>query len=108
MTGRRRPGAPRGRDRRPAAETLELRLVEAERPRLTLGRVAGQMLGGLVRQTGIAPYRVEVVERATGRVLATEPVDGTEGQARERLALMRDDLDALDDRAFLRKWRRHP
>jgi hypothetical protein len=82
--------------------------VQAERPRLTFGRVAGQVLGGFVRQTGIAPYRIDVVERATGRVIAAEPVHGTEGQARERLALMRHDLDALDDRSFLRKWRRRP
>lgn len=91
-----------------AAGTLGLRLMAAERPRPTLGRLAGQLLGGLVRPGDTAPFRIEVVELRTNRILAVEPVNGTESQAHERLALMRIDLDRLDDRAFLRRWRRRP
>lgn len=110
MTTRRRP-RPRSQgaaSRGMAADTLGLRLVRVERAPLTLGRVMGQMLGGLIRQTDGAPFRIEVVELRTDRVLAAVPVRTGESGAHEQLALMRNQLDTLDDRTFLRRWRRRP
>jgi hypothetical protein len=106
MSARRRPAPLRQRTNGMAAETLGLRLVRRERPPLTLGRVMSQMLGGLVRQADVAPFHIEVVERRTDRVLAAVPVNAGESRAHEQLALMRNELDTLDDRAFLRRWRR--
>jgi hypothetical protein len=88
---------------------LELRLARTERPRVTAGTVASQMLGAFVRRRSFAPYRVEVLERERGHLVAAEPVDGSKSDAHQVLALMRNDLDALDEREFLRRWgRRRP
>jgi hypothetical protein len=108
VTTRRRPRPRSAPTSGAAAQTLGLRLVRVERPKLTLSRVMGQMLGGLVRQSDVAPFRVEVVELSTDRVLAVQPVNGTEGQAHEVMALMRNELGTMDDRTFLRRWRRRP
>ena len=69
-----------------------------------MGQLAGEMMGGLRRQRGRAPFRIEIVELATERVVGQVHVDGPEGEARGMMALMRTDLDALDSRAFLRRW----
>lgn len=108
MSTRRRPAPLRQRTNGIAAETLGLRLVRVQRPPLSLGRVMGQMLGGLVRQNDVAPFRIEVVEISTERVVADVPVNAAESHAQTQLAAMRNELDTLDALAFLRRWRRRP
>jgi hypothetical protein len=108
MSARRRPAPLRQRANGLAAETLGLRLVRVERQPLTLGRVMGQMLGGLVRQRDVAPFKIEVVELSTERVLAEVPVNAAESHAQTQMAAMRNELDTLDAPAFLRRWRRRP
>jgi hypothetical protein len=100
---RRRPPEPRGDA---AAATLALRLVTAPvAPRL--GALVEPMLIGLARRPP-APFRVEVLERAGGRVLRVQPVDGTASEARGVLLAMESDLTRLGPRDFLRRWGRRP
>jgi hypothetical protein len=89
-----------------AAATLTLRLVAAPaEPRL--GAMVEPLLIGLARRPP-APFRVEVLERAGGRVLRVQPVDGTASEARGVLLAMESDLARLDPRDFLRRWGRRP
>jgi hypothetical protein len=87
-----------------AAATLQLRLVAAPAaPRL--GSLVEPLLVGLARRPP-APFRVEVVDRASGRVVRSQPVDGSSSDARGVLLAMESDLARLEPRAFLRRWGR--
>jgi hypothetical protein len=87
-----------------AAAALELRLVPA-RAEPRLGSLVEPLLVGLARRPP-APFRVEVVDRASGRVLRSQPVDGTSSDAQGVLLAMESDLARLETRAFLRRWGR--
>jgi hypothetical protein len=80
-------------------------VARADPLRPGLAAMASQLLGGLSRRPPPAPFRIEIVERTSGRTVGAEPVDGGEGEARARLELMRADRE-LDRRAFLPTWTR--
>ena len=88
----------------PAGATLQLRLVPAPaEPRM--GTLGEPLLVGLARRPP-APFRIEVLDRVSGRVLRAQPVDGTASDARGVLLAMESDLARLEPRAFLRRWGR--
>lgn len=70
-----------------------------------MGALAEWMLipGGR-RGPGAAAFEIEVVETATGRLMASRPVHGGEGEAQGLVWMMRADLDRLGLREFLRRW----
>jgi hypothetical protein len=51
---------------------------------------------------------VEIVDRATGRLVAVEPVDGTRSHALGVFHVIRADLESMDIRRFMRTWGRRP
>lgn len=82
----------------PAAATLEVLVDQPEPPRATILRM---MLGPLGRHP--AHREVLVVDRVTRRLVLRIPVSGPEPQARALATLLTDDLQTLDERAFLKR-----
>jgi hypothetical protein len=108
---RRRPRRPPPQGAAPgdqrAAAHLEARLVAEESGPLGLRRLSEQtFLGPFRRQP--APWSVEIVDRATGRLVAVEPVDGTRSHALGVFHVIRADLESMDIRRFMRTWGRRP
>ena len=85
----------------PAGRTLEVFLHEPRPPRETIGRA---MLGPLARHP--PRYEVLVVDRTSGAVVVRAGVDRSRHEADGLAAIFRNDLDLLDERAFLKKHRR--
>ncbi len=81
-----------------AGRTLEVVVREPEPPRASLGRA---LLGPLARVP--ARYEVVVVDRTSRAIVLRIVVDRSRHDADALAALMRDDLDVLDERAFLKR-----
>lgn len=81
-----------------AGRTLEVFVHEPEPPRATIART---LLGPLSRVP--ARYEVVVVDRTSRAVVLRTVVDRSRHDADALAAVMRDDLDVLDERAFLKR-----
>ena len=82
----------------PAARTLEVVVREPAAPRENIGRA---LLGPLARHP--PRYEVTVVDRRTRIVVVRAEVDRSRHDADALAAVFRNDLDVLDERAFLKR-----
>ncbi len=82
----------------PASRTLEVLVREPDVPREHMGRV---LLGPLASHR--FRYEVAVVDRVTRAVVCRTGVDRSRHEADALAALMRGDLERLDERAFLKR-----
>lgn len=82
----------------PAARTLEVVVREPAPPREHIGRA---LLGPLARHP--PRYEVTVVDRTTRAVVVRAVVDRSRHEADALAAVFRNDLDVLDERAFLKR-----
>ncbi len=82
----------------PAARTLEVVVHEPQPPRPSLGRA---LLGPLARVP--SRYEVLVLDRASRAIVLRATVDRSRHDADALAALMRSDLEILDERDFLKR-----
>ena len=82
----------------PTARTLEVVVREPVAPRESIGRA---LLGPLARHP--PRYEVVVVDRTTRAVVIRATVDRSRHDAEALAAVFRNDLDVLDERAFLKR-----